>query len=254
MRQANLTLLEVGANPIGQNVMLSSPLIVIPLVPTQNVAGTIIVLYRNNLPSGGTQRRVAEMLYLSSILLDPWLALSLLTRITRSMRNSWWTALLGNELPLTLLWQFSLEYRSSQPLLQIGLKKETAFTSNGRATTVSIIAVLAINHPCRLLLGRDDGVTIVGNTNRLRIHTIRINESPRDFHEQLEGPAGGLNPVIFLKSIPIPKKSTQMCIWPSLKYPVGDTRTGNWLERLYQTNFGCDCREAATRCCKCCCH
>jgi hypothetical protein len=85
------------------------------------------------------------------------------------------------------------------------LKKEAAFISNGRVTTwggapnVTIIAVLAINHACYLSLGRDDGVTIVGNTDKLRIHTIRIDESPRDFHEQLEGLAGGLNPVIVFK-------------------------------------------------------
>ncbi len=36
MREANLTLTEVGADPICQNVMLSSPLIVILLAPTQN--------------------------------------------------------------------------------------------------------------------------------------------------------------------------------------------------------------------------
>jgi hypothetical protein len=75
----------------------------------------------------------------------------------------------------------------------------------GGASDVSIITVQAINHACRLSLGRDDGVMIVGNTDKLRIHTIRIdgtytiriNESPRDFHGQLEGLAGGLNPVIF---------------------------------------------------------
>jgi hypothetical protein len=64
MYQANLTLvLEVGADPIGQNIMLSSPLIVILLAPTQNIAGTILVLYCADLPSGGTQQQVAEMLY-----------------------------------------------------------------------------------------------------------------------------------------------------------------------------------------------
>ncbi len=52
---------------------------------------------------------------------------------------------------------------------------------------------------------------------------------------------------LFLKSIPIPKKSTQTRIWLSLKYPMGDTRTGNWTGRLYQMNFGCNCREAAAR-------
>ncbi len=36
MRKANLTLIEVGADPICRNVMLSSPLIVILLAPTQN--------------------------------------------------------------------------------------------------------------------------------------------------------------------------------------------------------------------------
>ncbi len=66
----------------------------------------------------------------------------------------------------------------------------------GWVPDVRIIAVLAINHACRLLLGRDDGVTIVGNTNKLRIHMIRIDESLRDFHEQLESLTGGLNPVI----------------------------------------------------------
>jgi hypothetical protein len=66
----------------------------------------------------------------------------------------------------------------------------------GRAPDVRIIAMLAINHACHLSLGRDDGVTIVGNTNKLRIHTIRIDESLRDFHENLEGLTGGLNPVI----------------------------------------------------------
>jgi hypothetical protein len=112
----------------------------------------------------------------------------------------------------------------------------------GRAPDVNIIAVLAINHACRLLLGRDDGVKIIGNTNKLRVHTIRIDESLRDFHEQLEGLTGGLNPVIVLKSILIPKKSTQTRIWPSLKYPMGDTRTGNWTKRLYRMKFGCNCR------------
>ncbi len=59
MYQANLTLvLEVGADPIGQNIVLSSPLIVILLAPTQNIAG-----YCADLPSGGTQQQVAEMLY-----------------------------------------------------------------------------------------------------------------------------------------------------------------------------------------------
>ena len=66
----------------------------------------------------------------------------------------------------------------------------------GGAPDVSIIAVLAINHACCLLLGRDDGVTIVGNTNKLCIHMIRYNESSKDFHEQLESLTGGLNPVI----------------------------------------------------------
>jgi hypothetical protein len=66
----------------------------------------------------------------------------------------------------------------------------------GGAPDVSIIAVVAINYPCRLLLGRDNGVTIVGNTNKIRIHTIRIDESPKDFNKQLEGLAEGLNPVI----------------------------------------------------------
>jgi hypothetical protein len=51
----------------------------------------------------------------------------------------------------------------------------------GWAPDVCIIAMLAINYVCRLSLGRDRGVTIVGNTNKLRIHTIRIDESLRDF-------------------------------------------------------------------------
>ena len=55
MRQANLTLLEVRADPIGRNTMLSSPLIVLLLAPTQNMAGTILVMFRADLPSGGTQ-------------------------------------------------------------------------------------------------------------------------------------------------------------------------------------------------------
>jgi hypothetical protein len=59
--------------------------------------------------------------------------------------------------------------------------------------------MLAINHACRLLLGRDNGVAIIGNTNKLGIHTIRINESLKDFHEQLEGISGGLNPVIIFE-------------------------------------------------------
>jgi hypothetical protein len=36
MREANLTLIKVGADPICRNVMLSSPLIVILLAHTQN--------------------------------------------------------------------------------------------------------------------------------------------------------------------------------------------------------------------------
>ncbi len=36
MREANLTLIEVGADPICQNVMLSFPFIVILFAPTQN--------------------------------------------------------------------------------------------------------------------------------------------------------------------------------------------------------------------------
>jgi hypothetical protein len=55
---------------------------------------------------------------------------------------------------------------------------------------------MVINHACHLLLGRDNGVMIVGNTNKLRIHMIRINEPLGDFHDQLEGLAGGLDPVI----------------------------------------------------------
>ncbi len=55
MRKANLTLTEVGADPICRNVMLSSPLIVILLVPILNIAGTILVLYPADLPSGRTQ-------------------------------------------------------------------------------------------------------------------------------------------------------------------------------------------------------
>ena len=47
-----------------------------------------------------------------------------------------------------------------------------------------------------VLLGRDDGVTIVREMNKLRIDTIRIHESPGDSHEQLENLAGGLNLVI----------------------------------------------------------
>ena len=39
----------------------------------------------------------------------------------------------------------------------------------------------------------------------------------------------------------------QTSIWSSLKYPMGDTRTGNWRVKLYQRHFGCDCREAAAR-------
>ncbi len=69
-----------------------------------------------------------------------------------------------------------------------------------RAPDVRIIAVLTINHACRLSLGRDDGVTIVGNTNKLCIHTIRIKESLRDFHEQLESLTRGLNPVIVFEA------------------------------------------------------
>jgi hypothetical protein len=69
----------------------------------------------------------------------------------------------------------------------------------GQAPDVCIIAVLAINHACRLSLGRDNGVTIVGNTKKLRINTIRIDESLRDFHEQLESLTGDLNPVIVFK-------------------------------------------------------
>ena len=61
---------------------------------------------------------------------------------------------------------------------------------------VTIITVLAINHACRLSLGRDDGVTITHNTLELRTQTRRIDESPGDSHEQLEGLAGDLNPVI----------------------------------------------------------
>ncbi len=63
MHEANLTLIEVGADPIGQNVMLFSPLIVIFLAPTGNVAGTILVMYCADLPSGQTQQQVEEMLY-----------------------------------------------------------------------------------------------------------------------------------------------------------------------------------------------
>ena len=147
MCQLNLTLLEVGADPIGQNVMLSSPLIVLLLAPTQNMAGTILVMFRADLPSGGTQWRVREMLNWSSILFDPWLALSLLTTITHRKRNSWWTALLGNVPLLTALWVFSLAYRSSQPLLQIGLKKEIFSTSHGRATTWGGVKMLP-SLPC----------------------------------------------------------------------------------------------------------
>ena len=55
MCQLNLTLLEVGADPIGQNVMLSSPLIVVLLALTRNMAGTILVRFCVDLPSGGTQ-------------------------------------------------------------------------------------------------------------------------------------------------------------------------------------------------------
>jgi hypothetical protein len=61
--------------------------------------------------------------------------------------------------------------------------------SLGGAPDVSTIVMLAIKHACCFLLGRDDGVRIIGNSNKLRIHTIRIEESPR-------GLAGGLNPVI----------------------------------------------------------
>jgi hypothetical protein len=66
----------------------------------------------------------------------------------------------------------------------------------GRTPDVGIIAMLAINHVCGLSLGRNDRIRIVGNTNKLRIHMIRIDESSRDFNEQLEGLTGGLNPVI----------------------------------------------------------
>ncbi len=69
----------------------------------------------------------------------------------------------------------------------------------GWAPDVRIIAMLAMNHACHLSLGRDDGITIVGNTNKLCIHTIRIDESLRDFHEQLESLTRGLNPVIVFK-------------------------------------------------------
>jgi hypothetical protein len=62
MHKASLTQIEVGADPICQNIILPSPLIVILLAPTQNIAGTILVLYRSDLPSGRTQRQVAEML------------------------------------------------------------------------------------------------------------------------------------------------------------------------------------------------
>ncbi len=117
----------------------------------------------------------------------------------------------------------------------------------GRAPDVCTIAVLAINHACRLLLGRDDGVTIVGNTNKLCIHTIRINESSRGFHEQLESLTGGLNPVIVFEVHTNFQEINTNAHLAILKYPVGDTRTGNWTERLYQMNFSCNCREAATR-------
>ncbi len=130
---------SLGADPIGPNVMhqLSSP-ILHAHAPTRNSMNNTCDVHgigRADLPSGGTQRRVGEMLNWSAILLDPWLALSLLTRITRRMRNSWWTALLGNVPTLFSLSVFSLENRSSQLSLQIGLKKETFSTSNGRATT-----------------------------------------------------------------------------------------------------------------------
>jgi len=71
------------------------------------------------------------MLNWSAILMDPMLALSQLTRITHRMRNSWLTALFENVPPLVLLSRFSLEYRSSQPSLQIALKNKTFSTSNG---------------------------------------------------------------------------------------------------------------------------
>ena len=66
----------------------------------------------------------------------------------------------------------------------------------GGGQDVTIIAMLAINHACRLSLGRDDGVMIIQNTLELRIQTRRIDESGGDSHEQLEGLAGDLNPVI----------------------------------------------------------
>jgi hypothetical protein len=66
----------------------------------------------------------------------------------------------------------------------------------GWTPDVSIIAMLAINHACGLSLGRNDSIRIVGNTNKLRIHMIRIDESSRDFNEQLEGLTRCLNPVI----------------------------------------------------------
>ncbi len=69
----------------------------------------------------------------------------------------------------------------------------------GGGQDVTIIAMLAINHACRLSLGRDDGVMIIQNTLELRIQMRRIDESRGDSHEQLEGLAGDLNPVIVFK-------------------------------------------------------
>ena len=77
-----------------------------------------------------------------------------------------------------------------------------------------------------------DGVMIVGNTNKLRIHKIRIDESPGDFQ-----------PCIVFEVHTDTEEKAHMAILEVSR----DTRTMSCMERLYRTNFGCNCIDAIAR-------